>query len=153
MDRSAAQLERAALRIKQRGYDNVELIEAELSDAKLTRRVGQGADVVVAARVLHHAPLPRVALSELAALLRPGGKLLVIDYARHADEQLRDAQADVWMGFEADELLSLSREAGLSGSQVFPIQQSLAAAAMDGHVGWQLLVASRPETEVKGNKS
>jgi ArsR family transcriptional regulator len=143
VDRSAAQLERAALRVKQRGYQNVELLEAELSDTKLARRVGKGADAVVAARVLHHAPLPRVALSELGALLRPGGKLLVIDYARHADEQLRDAQADVWMGFEAGELLTLSREAGLSEPQVFPIQQSLTAAAMDGHVGWQLLVASR----------
>lgn len=144
VDRSAAQLERAALRVKQRGYQNVELLEAELGDAALTQRVGEGADVVLAARVLHHAPLPRVALTELAALLRPGGKLLVIDYARHADEQLRDAQADVWMGFEAEELLTLSREAGLSEPQVFPIQQSLTAAAMDGHVGWQLLVASRP---------
>jgi len=142
VDRSAAQLERAALRVKQRGYCNVELIEAELGDSKLVRKVGKGADVVVAARVLHHAPLPRVALGELAALLRPGGKLLLIDYARHADEQLRDAQADVWMGFEADELLTLSREAGLTEPQVFPIQQSLTAAAMDGHVGWQLLVAT-----------
>ncbi|HKY38832.1 MAG TPA: methyltransferase domain-containing protein [Polyangiaceae bacterium] len=144
VDRSAAQLERAALRVKQRGYGNVELIEAELSDSRLVGKVGNGADVVVAARVLHHAPLPRVALSELAALLRLGGKLLVIDYARHSDEQLAGAQADVWMGFEADELLTLSREAGLSEPQVFPIQQSLTAAAMDGHVGWQLLVATRP---------
>jgi ArsR family transcriptional regulator len=150
VDRSSAQLERAALRVKQRGYQNVELIEAELSDAELLRKVGKGADVVVAARVLHHAPLPRVALTELCNLLRPGGKLLVIDYARHADEQLRDAQADVWMGFEADELLTLSREAGLTEPQVFPIQQSLTAAAMDGHVGWQLLVGTKPLSEVKG---
>jgi SAM-dependent methyltransferase/DNA-binding transcriptional ArsR family regulator len=147
VDRSAAQLERAALRVKQRGYENVELIEAELSDAKLIERVGKGADVVVAARVLHHAPLPRVALSELGALLRPGGKLLVIDYARHADEQLAGAQADVWMGFESDELLTLSREAGLTEPQVFPIAQSLTAAAMDGHVGWQLLVGTKPNKE------
>lgn len=149
VDRSAAQLERAALRVKQRGYRNVELLEAELSDARLKQRVGAGADVVVAARVLHHAPLPRVALAELALLLRPGGKLLVIDYARHTDEQLRDAQADVWMGFEADELLRLSCEAGLSEPQVFPIQRSLTAAAVDGHVSWQLLVGTRPASEVK----
>lgn len=147
VDRSAAQLERAALRVRQRGYRNVELLEAELGDPALSARVGRGADVVLAARVLHHAPLPRVALSELGALLGPGGKLLVIDYARHSDEQLRDAQADVWMGFEADELLALSREAGLCEPQVFPIQQSLAVAAMDGHVGWQLLVASQPQAQ------
>jgi ArsR family transcriptional regulator len=98
----------------------------------------------MAARVLHHAPLPRVALGELLALLSPGGKLLVIDYARHTDEQMAAAQADVWLGFDAGELLDLSREAGFVDSKVFPIPQSYAASAMDGHVGWQLLVASKP---------
>lgn len=144
VDRSTAQLERAARRIKQRGHVNVELVEAELDDAELRARVGEGADVVVAARVLHHAPLPRVALSELSALLRPGGKLLVIDYARHTDEQMAAAQADVWMGFEPAELLLLSAEAGLTDARVFPIPQSYAAFATDGHVGWQLLAATKP---------
>lgn len=147
VDRSAVQLELAALRVKQRGYRNVTLVQAELGDQELKARIGEGADVVIAARVLHHAPLPRVALSELSALLRPGGKLLVIDYARHTDEQMREAQADVWLGFEAEELLGLSREAGLTEPRVVPIPQSYAASARDGHVGWQLLVAARPERE------
>lgn len=145
VDRSAAQLERAARRVKQRGYTNVELLQAELDDAQLAERVGRGADVVVAARVLHHAPLPRVALTELAGLLGSGGKLLLIDYARHTDEQMAAAQADVWLGFEASELLELSREAGLADARVFPIPQSYAAPASDGHVGWQLLVAAKPQ--------
>ena len=144
VDRSHAQLERAARRVKQRGYHNVELLQAELDAPELIARVGAGADVVVAARVLHHAPLPRVALGELTALLRPGGKLLVIDYARHTDEQMATTQADVWLGFEQSELLSLSREAGLDDAKVFSIPQSFAAPAIDGHVGWQLLVATKP---------
>lgn len=143
VDRSAAQLERAARRVKQRGYANVELLQAELGAEELLTRTGDGADVVVAARVLHHAPLPRVALVELSSLLRAGGKLLVIDYARHTDEQMAAAQADVWLGFEANELLELSREAGLDDARVLPIPQSYAAAASDGHVGWQLLIATK----------
>jgi DNA-binding transcriptional ArsR family regulator/protein-L-isoaspartate O-methyltransferase len=144
VDRSAAQLERAARRVKQRGYPNVELVQAELGAEELRQRVGAGADVVLAARVLHHAPLPRVALTELLELLAPGGKLLVIDYARHSDEQMAAAQADVWLGFEAAELLELSREAGFVDARVIPIPQSYASAAMDGHVGWQLMIAARP---------
>jgi DNA-binding transcriptional ArsR family regulator len=66
VDRSDAQLERAGRRVKQRGYTNVELMQAELGAPELAERVGAGADVVVAARVLHHAPLPRVALGELS---------------------------------------------------------------------------------------
>jgi ArsR family transcriptional regulator len=145
VDRSSAQLERAARRVKQRGYGNVELLQAELGAAELAAGVGRGADVVVAARVLHHAPLPRVALAELSSLLGPGGKLLVIDYARHTDEQMAAAQADVWLGFEANELLELSCEAGLRDARVLPIPQSYAAPASDGHVGWQLLVATKPD--------
>ncbi len=144
VDRSAAQLERAARRVKQRGYPNVELVQAELGAEELRRRVGHGADVVVAARVLHHAPLPRVALVELSELLAPGGKLLLIDYARHTDEQMAAAQADVWLGFDAAELLELSREAGFIDAEVLPIPQSYAASATDGHVGWQLLIATTP---------
>jgi ArsR family transcriptional regulator len=144
VDRSSAQLERAGRRVKQRGYGNVELVQAELGDRTLKARVGEGADVIVAARVLHHAPLPRVALAELVGLLRPGGKLLVIDYARHTDEQMAAAQADVWLGFGANELLELSREAGAQDAKVFPIPQSYAAQAIDGHVGWQLLTATKP---------
>jgi len=34
---------------------------------------------------------------------------------------------------------------GLSDAQVFPIPQSYAAPASDGHVGWQLLVATKPQ--------
>ena len=144
VDRSAAQLERAARRIKHRGYANVELLQTELGAKELKVRVGAGADVVVAARVLHHAPRPRVALAELGGLLVRGGKLLVIDYARHTDEQMAAAQADVWLGFEAGELLDLCREADLVDARVFPIPQSYAAPAIDGHVGWQLLVATKP---------
>jgi ArsR family transcriptional regulator len=144
VDRSAAQLERAARRVKQRGYPNVELVQAELGAEELRQRVGAGADVVLAARVLHHAPLPRVALTELLELLAPGGKLLVIDYARHSDEQMAAAQADVWLGFEAAELLELSREAGFVDARVIPIPQSYASPATDGHVGWQLMIAARP---------
>jgi hypothetical protein len=67
----------------------------------------------------------------------------VIDYARHTDEHMAQAQADVWLGFEASELLGLSREVGLGDARVFPIPQKYAAPAIDGHVGWQLLVASK----------
>jgi len=84
-------------------------------------------------------------LGELSGLLRPGGKLLVIDYARHTDEQMAAAQADVWLGFEASELIDWSCDAGLGDAQVFSIPRSYAAPASDGHVGWQLLVATKPQ--------
>ncbi|HEY4160269.1 MAG TPA: methyltransferase domain-containing protein [Polyangiaceae bacterium] len=143
-DRSDAQLARAKRRVQARGYENVQLLAAELDDRALSDAVGAGADVVVASRVLHHAPLPRETLRLLAALLRPGGHLLLLDYARHADEALRDAQADVWMGFEPKELEDFALSAGLSGVRVSELAHGLVQNGLDGHLPWLLLAGRRP---------
>src|SRR5450432_92370 len=144
LDRSAAQLARAERRVLARGYDNVELFSAEIDDRQVRRAVGVGADVVVAARVLHHAPLPRETLKSLAALLRPGGALLLLDYARHLDEALRDAQADVWMGFESRELEEFASDAGLSAVRARELPRGLFKNGVDGHLSWLLLSGKRP---------
>jgi ArsR family transcriptional regulator len=145
VDRSAVQLGRADVRVRARGYKNVELYRGELDDPALKQRVGAGADVVVAARMLHHAPLPRVMVDVLSKLVRPGGRLLVIDYCRHADEALREEQADVWMGFDASELEEHACAAGLVEVAVSALPGGYVQNGMDGHIGWQTLVATRPE--------
>lgn len=144
LDRSLAQLARAERRVLARGYDNVELYAAEIADPDVRRAVGEGADVVVAARVLHHAPLPRETMEALVRLLRPGGNLLLLDYARHADEALRDAQADVWMGFEQAELEDFARGAGLQEVRARELPRGLFQNGVDGHLSWLLLAGKRP---------
>jgi ArsR family transcriptional regulator len=144
VDRSEAQLARAAERVAVRGYANVTLLSAELGDETIRRAVGAGADVVVAARMLHHAPRPRAALEALAKLLKPGGRLIVVDYQRHGDESFRERQADVWNGFEPDELEAHARAAGLEDAHTHPLPEGLVQSASDGHIGWQTLIASRP---------
>ncbi len=144
LDRSLAQLARAERRVTARGYQNVRLLGAELGDASVRDAVGAGADVVMAARVLHHAPLPRATVAELAALLAPGGALVLLDYQRHRDEHLREQHADVWLGFDRDELLGWVCEAGL----VEPLHQRVPGGyvgrGFDHHLGWQAVVARRP---------
>lgn len=144
VDRSEAQLARAGKRVRARGYHNVEFYCGELDDPALKAAVGEGADVVVAARMLHHAPLPKVMVSVLSELVRPGGRLLVVDYCRHSDEALRDEQADVWMGFEASELEAHARAAGLTDVSVGEVPAGFVQNGMDGHIAWQTLVATRP---------
>jgi ArsR family transcriptional regulator len=143
VDRSDAQLERAAERVLLRGYSNVSLLSAELGDDAIRRAVGPGADVVVASRMLHHAPRPRVALEALTRLLKPGGRLVIVDYQRHADESFRERQADVWNGFEAEELEAHARAAGLADVHTRELPQGLVQAQADPHIGWQALVAVR----------
>ncbi|HEY8427877.1 MAG TPA: methyltransferase [Sandaracinaceae bacterium] len=146
IDRAAPQLERARRRVSARGYRNVELFAGELEDAKLRKRVAKlgGADAVFASRVLHHAPRPAAALSALASLARPGGSVVVIDYASHDDERLREQQADLWLGFDAGELKKPASRAGLLDPVVRRIPSSCCGDGPDGHLDWQVMAARAP---------
>ncbi len=145
VDRSEVQLGRARARAKSRGYDNVRVLRDEVGGASLRRVVGSGADLVVAARFLHHAPRPREAVSELAALVVPGGALTLIDYERHEDESMREEQADVWLGFESDELKEFALDAGLDAPTVRRIPSGLSRNSVDGHLAWLVLNATKPK--------
>gem|GEM_PF-220810 len=145
VDRSEVQLERARARVARRGYDNVTLLKSELGAPELRSRVGTGADVVFASRLLHHAPRPVDLVRQLARLARPGGAIVVIDYARHDDESMRD-EADLWLGFEPAELRRFAREAGLEGAEVIPLPPSFCGRGKDAHLPWQVLVARTPRT-------
>lgn len=147
VDREQAQLERARERMLLRRHRHVELLQAELGDDELRTRVVElgGADAVFAARVLHHTPKPETALGELLQLTRPGGFVLVVDYASHQDERLRDKQADAWLGFEPAELRRLAKRVGLCDVQLTPIPAARCGQGPDGHLDWQVLAARRPE--------
>ncbi|MEZ4221021.1 MAG: metalloregulator ArsR/SmtB family transcription factor [Polyangiaceae bacterium] len=141
LDRSSAQLERARARLRARGYRNVELVEGDVSSADECLE----ADLVVAARMLHHAPRPRSALAELARLAKPGGKVLVIDYARHEDQRLSEELADLWLGFSEAELAEFARGAGLVEVSARVIPAELVRVGPDAHLGWIFVVGTRPE--------
>jgi SAM-dependent methyltransferase len=144
VDQSPQQLARASERLALRGYSNVTLLCAELGDEALAREVGDGADLVVAARVLHHAARPWAVLGALVRLLRPGGRLVAVDYQRHSDEAFRERQADVWNGFDVEELEHNARASGLRDVRVTPLPASLLSGMSDGHIGWQALSGVRP---------
>jgi DNA-binding transcriptional ArsR family regulator/protein-L-isoaspartate O-methyltransferase len=144
IDRSEAQLSACRERLAQRGHGNVELVCAEIDGSlRGALSVHQGADFVLAARVLHHAPKPAEALRALAGLVREGGALVVLDYARHDDEALRTQQADLWLGFDEHELRAFVEGAGLAwrGSREVPSQYR--GVGPDRSVRWMVAVATR----------
>jgi ArsR family transcriptional regulator len=142
VDRAEAQLARARERIASRGYANVAILEGELDSKELRRAVGDGADVVFASRVLHHAPQPGKVVGELAGLCAPGGAVVVIDYGHHDDESMRE-QADAWLGFEPAQLRRFARAAGLEDVRVTKIPPSLCGDGPDKHLPWQVMVATK----------
>ena len=145
IDRSQTQLERATARMAHRGYQNVRLLQADYDDETFQAEVQGlgGADAVFVSRVLHHAPRPAAALATLAELARPGGAIVVVDYAAHQDERMREHQADLWLGFDPDEIRDFAAQAGLSDAACHPIPANRCGAGPDGHLNWQVLVARR----------
>ena len=145
VDRSEAQLDRARTRVAARGFANVTLLKSELGAAELREHVGEGADVVFASRLLHHAPRPVDLVRQLAQLARPGAAVVVIDYARHDDESMRD-EADLWLGFEPAELRRFANEAGLDDIEVTRLPSAWCGRGKDAHLPWQVLVARSPSS-------
>jgi ArsR family transcriptional regulator len=145
VDRSEKQLEAAQRRLSRRGYDHVELIQADYDDPSISERVRElgGADAVFAVRLLHHAPKPKQVVSFLGSLVRPGGHVIVIDYCSHDDELMRDRQADLWLGFEREELRDFASSAGLKSPEVFAIPAARYGPGPDSHLKWQVLAARR----------
>jgi ArsR family transcriptional regulator len=152
VDRSEAQLARARERVALRRFENVSFALGELDSAEVCAAVGGGADAVFAARLLHHAPRPAFVVEQLARLCQPGGVVVVLDYVHHDDEAMRE-QADLWLGFRADELEGFALSAGLERPRVHSIPPVLTGKGPDAHLTWQLLVAHRGTGPAEANAS
>jgi demethylmenaquinone methyltransferase/2-methoxy-6-polyprenyl-1,4-benzoquinol methylase/ArsR family transcriptional regulator len=110
VDQSPAMLAIARSRIDQTGLRNVQLRQGDIYAPPVER----GAyDLVIIHQVLHFLDDPARALAEAARALRPGGRLVVVDFAAHDEEFLREDFAHRRLGFAAAEVESFLTEAGL----------------------------------------
>jgi ArsR family transcriptional regulator len=146
LDREPERLARAEQRVAAGGYTNVTLIRADLHDAQDTERLRSLglADAVFASRVLHHAPRPVETVAHVAGLVSPGGVLVVLDYLPHEDEHMREEQADLWLGFEPEELTGYLQAAGLVDIHARPLPSAFRGGGPDRHLAWQVVTGRRP---------
>lgn len=72
------------------------------------------ADAVVMHQVLHFLSEPALAIREAARVLAPGGRLLIVDFAPHDLEFLREEHAHDRLGFEPAQVENWMKDAGLA---------------------------------------
>ncbi|MQA91621.1 MAG: methyltransferase domain-containing protein [Gemmatimonas sp.] len=108
VDDSSAML--AAARERLVGHSNVDVRSGDLE--KLPIEDGR-LDVAVLFFVLHYMAEPVAVLREAARVLRPGGRLLIVDLAPHDREEYRLAMGHLWLGFDTVDILGWMEEAGL----------------------------------------
>ena len=89
----------------------VKNLEYRLGDLEELPLDDNSVDLALFSQSLHHAIHPLNALKDAHRVLRPGGKLFVLDLNRHNFEEARDLYADLWLGFSQVELAEMMKKA------------------------------------------
>jgi ArsR family transcriptional regulator len=108
VDQSAAMLRSARRRAT--GVRNVEWRRGTLDALPLA---DESVDAALLLLALTYVSEPRSAVAEAARILRPGGRLVVVDLLRHDREEFRQQLGHVSLGFEPEDLTAQLHEAGL----------------------------------------
>lgn len=110
VDLSREMLAVARTKLEQAGLRNCSVRQADLYQLPLA---DGSFDAVTMHQVLHYLDDPAAALAEAARVLRPGGRLVVVDFAPHDREDLRNHHAHRRLGFSAAEVADWCRQIGL----------------------------------------
>lgn len=113
LDLSQNMLNIARANVSKAGLDKVELRHGDIFSTRLPH---ESADLVIVHQVLHYLADPASAVAEAARLVMPGGKLLIVDFAPHKFEHLREAHQHRRLGFSDAEIREWLTEAGLTPS-------------------------------------
>jgi ubiquinone/menaquinone biosynthesis C-methylase UbiE/biotin operon repressor len=114
VDSSAKMIEFAR---EQARRHHVKNIDYRLGDMEELPIDDEAVDLVFFSQSLHHALHPQHAVAEAARILRPGGRIAILDLARHRFEEAREMYADEWLGFSEAELESMLHKAGFEKAQ------------------------------------
>jgi ArsR family transcriptional regulator len=115
IDNSPRMVELGRALAKKEQLNNLDYVLGDIEDTPLPDR---SVDLVLLSQALHHAENPRKALAEAHRILKPGGRVLILDLRAHRFEKARELYADRWLGFKENELHDWLEEAGFRESEV-----------------------------------
>ncbi|HVC47322.1 MAG TPA: metalloregulator ArsR/SmtB family transcription factor [Terracidiphilus sp.] len=109
VDSSEKMLEVGRAQARAFGIANIDFRLGDMEELPID---SDSVDLACFSQSLHHAAHPPRAVREASRILRPGGRILILDLAKHRFEEARELYADEWLGFaetEIETMLATSR--------------------------------------------
>jgi ArsR family transcriptional regulator len=138
IDNSPAMVKVGTALAKDNSIDN---LSYQLGDIESIPLADGCADLAILSQALHHANHPPRAITEALRILRPGGRLAILDLKQHQFDKARELYADRWLGFTPNQIYAWMQEAGFTDVSV----DSVAREPDEPYFETLLAVGSRPE--------
>lgn len=115
IDNSEKMVDYGSRLAQENGFANLEYRLGDLEEPPID---SGSVDVVLFSQALHHATRPQRAVESAFRILKPGGRILILDLASHTYEQAKELYAHVWLGFSGVELHAMLEKAGFRHLEV-----------------------------------
>lgn len=92
-------------------------------------------DLAILSQALHHAEHPQRAIDAAFRILKPGGRLIVLDLVQHQFEEARQLYADRWLGFSESELAAMLEKAGFESVETIVADKETTAPGFQTLLG------------------
>ena len=115
IDNSEKMVEFGSALAREHGFGNLEYRLGDIEEPPIEPGT---VDLALFSQALHHANNPARALAAARKLLKPGGRVAVLDLLAHQFEQAREMYADTWLGFSEAELHRMLEAAGFRQVEV-----------------------------------
>lgn len=109
VDNSEKMIEYGSGLARKHGIKNLEYRKGDLEAPPIK---DASVDLAFFSQTLHHAQHPARAVSEAWRILKPGGRIVILDLVRHNHEEARELYADLWLGFTEVEVSRFLKDAG-----------------------------------------
>ncbi|MEM7144730.1 MAG: metalloregulator ArsR/SmtB family transcription factor [Verrucomicrobiota bacterium] len=137
VDNSKKMVEYGAKLAKDHGFKNLEYRLGDLEDPPID---DNSVDLALFSQALHHAENPANAVAAAHRILKPGGRIVILDLLKHNFEKARDLYAHRWLGFSEVEILDFLNNANFIAPEVTIVHREKKAP----HFQTLLAIATKP---------
>lgn len=138
IDNSEKMVEYGSGLAKEHGFLNLEYRLGDIMDPPID---DDFVDLAFFSQALHHARKPQRAVDAAFRILKPGGRIVILDLLKHQFEDARELYADLWLGFSELELLGFLESAGFREPEVAIVHKE----EEKPHFQVLLAIAQKPE--------